>query len=62
LCADGKVYFLSEEGDTTVVRAEKRFALVAKNALGERSLASPAASGGALFIRTDKHLYRIGDR
>jgi outer membrane protein assembly factor BamB len=62
LCADSKLFFLSEQGDTTVVRAEKRFTLVAKNALGERSLASPAAAGGALFIRTDKHLYRIGDR
>lgn len=62
LLAGDKVYFLSEQGNTTVVRAEKRFSLVAKNVLGERSLASPAAADGALFIRTEKHLYRIGDR
>jgi outer membrane protein assembly factor BamB len=61
LLAGGKLYFLSEQGSTAVVRAEKRFQVVAKNALGERSLASPAAAGGALFIRTEKHLYRIGD-
>jgi outer membrane protein assembly factor BamB len=62
LCADGKLYFLSEEGDTTVVLAGKRFTLAAKNAMGERSLASPAAADGALFLRTDKHLFRIGER
>lgn len=61
LLAGGKLYFLSEQGSTAVVRAEKRFQLVAKNVLGERSLASPAAASGALFIRTEKHLYRIGD-
>ncbi len=61
LLAGGKLYFLSEQGSTAVVRAEKQFRLLAKNPLGERSLASLAAAGGALFIRTEKHLYRIGD-
>jgi outer membrane protein assembly factor BamB len=62
LFAGGKVYFLSEQGTTTVVRASKQFELVARNVLGERSLASLAAADGALFLRTDKHLYRIGAR
>jgi outer membrane protein assembly factor BamB len=62
LWAGGKLYFQSEQGNTAVVRAAKQFSLVAKNALGERSLASPAAADGALFIRTDQHLYRIGAR
>jgi outer membrane protein assembly factor BamB len=62
LFAGGKVYFQSEQGTTAVVRAGKQFELLAKNVLGERSLASPAAADGALFIRTDKHLYRIGTR
>jgi hypothetical protein len=34
--------------------------VLANNVLGERSLASPAAADGALFIRAEKHLYRIG--
>ena len=31
----------------------------ATNELGERIMASPAVSGNALFLRTDKALYRI---
>lgn len=60
LLAGGKLYFLSEQGSTSVVQAGKQFRLATKNMLGERALASPAAAGGALFIRTEKHLYRIG--
>jgi len=56
----GHVYFLSEEGETFVVRASTEFKLVAENALHEACFASPAASRGQLFIRTDKHLYCIG--
>ena len=58
--ADGKVWFLSEDGVGTVVKAGKTFEPVARNALGEETLASYAATDGALFIRTAKHLYRIG--
>jgi outer membrane protein assembly factor BamB len=59
LAADGKIYFQSEEGVGTVIKAGKQFELVAKNDLGERTLASFAAADGALFIRTEKNLYRI---
>ena len=62
LFADGKLYFQSEQGTGVVLQAGKEFKLLAKNALDERSLASPAAADGALFIRTEKHLYRIGTR
>jgi outer membrane protein assembly factor BamB len=57
--ADGKIYVQSEEGVGHVFKAGKQFELVAKNDLGERSLATYAAADGALFIRTEKHLYRI---
>lgn len=59
LFADGKVYFQSEEGVGSVVRAGKKFERLAKNDLGERTLASYAAADGALFIRTATQLYRI---
>ncbi|HWG42630.1 MAG TPA: PQQ-binding-like beta-propeller repeat protein [Gemmataceae bacterium] len=62
LFAGGKLYFQSEEGAGVVVQASKEFKLLARNALNERSLASPAAADGALFLRTEKHLYRIGAR
>jgi outer membrane protein assembly factor BamB len=62
LYAGGKIYFQSEQGTGIVIRADKEFKVLARNPLGERSLASYAAAGGALFVRTEKHLYRIGSR
>jgi outer membrane protein assembly factor BamB len=62
LFADGKIYFQSEEGVGTVLKAEKKFQLLAKNSLGERTLASYAVADHALFIRTEQHLYRIQKR
>jgi outer membrane protein assembly factor BamB len=59
LYADDKIYVQSEEGVGTVLAAGTTFKQLGRNALGERSLASPAAAAGALFVRTDKHLYRI---
>jgi outer membrane protein assembly factor BamB len=58
--ADGKVWFLSEEGETHVVAVGKDFRKLAVNKLDGRFLASMAISSGALFLRSDAHLYRIG--
>jgi outer membrane protein assembly factor BamB len=60
VAADGKIYFLEESGRAVVLEAGRTFTILAANALGERSLASPAVSGGQIFIRTDRHLYCIG--
>jgi outer membrane protein assembly factor BamB len=62
LLADDKLYFQSEEGTGVVLQASKVFKLLAKNSLDERTLATFAAADGSLFIRTEKHLYRIGPR
>jgi hypothetical protein len=59
LYADGKIYLLNEQGVGYVVKAGKQYELLAKNDLKEHSLASYAAADGALFIRTEEHLYRI---
>ncbi len=58
--AEGRVYFQNETGVTTVVKAGKTFELLAKNELGERTLASYAVEDGALYIRSDMHLWKIG--
>jgi outer membrane protein assembly factor BamB len=58
--ADGKIYFLSEQGDTTVVKAGPEFAVVSKNSLNERCQASMAISDGSIYIRSDKNLFRVG--
>lgn len=60
--ADGRVYFQNEEGIGFVVKAGKSFEQLARNELGERTLASFAVDDGALFIRTAENLYRVGRR
>ena len=57
--AAGKLYFSNEAGVVTVLAVGKKFTVLAKNDLGERTLASPAVADGALFIRTAGHLWRF---
>jgi|688.fasta_scaffold167526_2 outer membrane protein assembly factor BamB len=57
--ADGRIYFLDEEGKTTVVAPGKKFEVLASNQLEGRTLASPAMVDSSIFLRTDTHLYRI---
>jgi outer membrane protein assembly factor BamB len=62
VCAEGRVYFCSEQGLTTVIAADadaKQPKVLAENELDGRLLASPAIAGKSMFLRTDKHLYRI---
>jgi outer membrane protein assembly factor BamB len=57
----GKVFFLSEDGDTFVAKPGDAYEEVGKNSLGQMSLASPAVSGDSLYIRTLSKLYRISN-
>ncbi len=57
--ADGKIYFQSEQGATTVVRAAKTFEQLAKSDMKERTFASYAVADGAIYLRTETQLYRI---
>ena len=57
--AEGRIYFQSEEGVTTVIEPGRTFKKLATNTLDEPTLASMAVSGGSVYIRTEKHLYRI---
>ena len=59
--ADGRVYFLDEDGRTTVLRADGSGDRLAVNVLDGPALASMAVVPHAFFIRTATHLYRIGD-
>lgn len=56
---DGLIYFFSEEGKTTVIRASEKFDLVAANQLGDGFTASPAVSGDTLYLRSQTAVYRI---
>ena len=57
--ADGRIYFLAEQGVTTVIVPGRDFRRLATNTLDGGLLASMAISGGSLFLRTDSHLYRV---
>ena len=56
---NGKLFLLSEDGETYVVEAGPEFRILHKNPLNEMTLATPAIARGSLFIRTQSRLYRI---
>jgi outer membrane protein assembly factor BamB len=57
---DGKILITSQDGDTFVITAGPRHEVVATNSIGEPVYASPAVSGGRIFIRGERHLFCIG--
>jgi outer membrane protein assembly factor BamB len=59
--ADGRIYFLSEEGESVVIAPGKEFKALAKNQLDGPTLASMAVSGGSIFVRSQTHLYRLSN-
>jgi outer membrane protein assembly factor BamB len=60
VAADGRIYLLSEDGETIVLAAGRTPRILSRNRLNARQLASPAIAGGRLFIRSDDALYAIG--
>ena len=57
IAGDGKIYFTSDDGETTVIQAGADSLIeLAKNPLGEPVYSSGAISQGCLFFRTPKHL------
>jgi len=57
---NGKVFLMSEDGDTYVIQAGPEFKVLGKNSLEEMTLATPAVANGSVFVRTASKLYRIG--
>ena len=62
VAADGRIYLLDNNGDTTVIDAGPAYKVLAKNTLGEPTQASMAVSNGRIFIRTEKTLWCVGNR
>jgi outer membrane protein assembly factor BamB len=56
---NGKIFVLSEDGDTFVIDPGREFKVIAKNSLDEMCMATPAIADGGLFIRTRANLYRL---
>jgi len=63
--ADGKIYLMNHFGDVFVVQAGDEFKLLHKTEMGTSlkniTRSSIAVSQGNLFIRTDTHLYCVGN-
>ena len=62
VAADGKLYFVSEDGDVFVVKADTKYELLARNSMGEVVMATPAIGGKMLVIRGQTHLFGIGTK
>jgi outer membrane protein assembly factor BamB len=57
---EGKILMTSEDGDTFIVKAGPKHAILGTNSVGEPVYASPAIADGRIFIRGEKNLYCIG--
>jgi outer membrane protein assembly factor BamB len=60
--SNGKLFALSEDGDTFVIAAGPEYKLLGKNSLDEMCMATPAIVRGSLIIRTSSKLYRIAKK
>jgi outer membrane protein assembly factor BamB len=62
VAAGDRMYITNEEGHTYVVRLGKEYQLLGENDLGEAVMATPAISGGVLYVRGGRHLFAIGGK
>jgi outer membrane protein assembly factor BamB len=60
ICIAGKLYAVSDDGEVVVLTADDALEELARNSLEESSSATPAVSGGRLFLRTKSRLLCIG--
>jgi hypothetical protein len=59
VAADDKLYLTSEEGEVVIMQPGPQFKVLARHALGEPCLATPALSDGVLYFRTQHHIIAI---
>src|SRR4029079_7719668 len=62
LASGDRVYFFGKDGKASIVAAAREFKLISQPELGVEIIASPAVAGNDLYIRTKKHVYRIGGK
>jgi outer membrane protein assembly factor BamB len=62
VAGDGKIYFVSENGETVVLKAGRTPTVLARNRLDGHFVASPAIAGGRLFLRADDRLVAVGNK
>ena len=57
VAADNQIYISSGKGIITVIKADRKIDILARNDLKEGIFASPAIAGNTIYIRTTEHLY-----
>ena len=62
VAVDGRLVWVSEDGDAYVIKAGPAHEVLRTNPLGEPVYASPAIAQGRMFIRGAQHLYCIGKK
>jgi outer membrane protein assembly factor BamB len=63
IVAGGHLYCVNHDGKVFVVKlGGKKGEILATNDLGEPFLASPAVGGNAMFLRSDKHLWKVAEK
>jgi outer membrane protein assembly factor BamB len=60
IAADGRIYVSSEDGNVYVLKAGPEYQELGANSMDAPVMATPAISGGMLFIRTTRHLFAVG--
>lgn len=58
---DGKIYAVDDQGVLTVVEAGPQWKVLSTADFAEPVHATPALSGGRIYLRTEGHLYCFGD-
>jgi outer membrane protein assembly factor BamB len=61
VAGDGKVYFLNEQGQLTVISSNRDWKVLHTVEFGENTYATPALVDGRIYLRTVGHQYCFGD-
>jgi outer membrane protein assembly factor BamB len=60
VCVNGHLYSMTTRGDLVILATGDQFKLIARIPLGEGTQATPAVSGGRMYLRTATHLISVG--
>jgi len=60
VCVNGRLYNMTTRGDLVVLATGDQFRQIARIPLGEGTQATPAVSGGRMYLRTATHLISVG--
>jgi outer membrane protein assembly factor BamB len=61
VAADDKVVVASVPGVVTVIEVDNALRVLARNSFGEQILATPAVVANRIYLRTEGHLYALGE-